>query len=182
MKWLRSGASPWVGPMAMIGARAGDEVLVLGADDGALPAELARVTGLNGRTIVLDPEAGAERVVERAAQRAGTLVEFVAGPVLAVDSPADRFHIVVVNALLGRLADTDRAACLAEMRRVLVPGGRLVVVEGGVRHGLIGTLMHRSALAAAAVQGLLESAGYRAARAVGELGGTAYYEGRKPRA
>ena len=42
---------------AMVGPRAGDQVAVLGAptkDEASLAAEIAKTTGLNGRTLVVD--------------------------------------------------------------------------------------------------------------------------------
>jgi hypothetical protein len=45
---LRAGPSPYHTAVAMVGARAGDRVLMIGADDADLAAHVALVTGLSG--------------------------------------------------------------------------------------------------------------------------------------
>src|SRR5262245_41455899 len=45
--------------LAMVGARAGERVIVLGARDPGLAAALARVTGADGELIVVDDDADA---------------------------------------------------------------------------------------------------------------------------
>jgi hypothetical protein len=69
MKWLRPGPPPFQTDLAMIGAKSGQHVLVLGAGEGGLAAALAGVTGLNGRTLAIDPDAGASAAIERAGAR-----------------------------------------------------------------------------------------------------------------
>ena len=71
MKLFRPGASPHQTALAMVGAKAGSAVVIIGAEDPAFSAEVALVTGLNGRTLIVVAAADAEPRVEAAATNAG---------------------------------------------------------------------------------------------------------------
>jgi hypothetical protein len=75
-RWFRSSPSPFQTDLAMVGAKAGDRLLIAGASRPELAAELAGVTGLNGSTTVADPSADAAARIDRAAREAGVLIEF----------------------------------------------------------------------------------------------------------
>jgi ubiquinone/menaquinone biosynthesis C-methylase UbiE len=167
----------------MIGAKAGDEVLVIGAGDAALAAEIARVTGLNGRLVVVDRAEGARARVEAAAGRAGALVEFEDAPPTMLPIDPDSYRIVVIANRLSSLAGSDRAGCCAEACRVLKPGGRLVVIDGARRPGIFGLFSQQSAtIAEEEVLTLLARSGARAGRRLAAVDAVAYYEALKPRA
>jgi len=57
---------------------------------------------------------------------------FVAGDVQAIPFVDSRFHCVVANHMLYHVPDIDEA--LRDMRRVLVPGGRLLAATNGSGH------------------------------------------------
>jgi ubiquinone/menaquinone biosynthesis C-methylase UbiE len=180
MRWFREGPSPFQMPLAMIGVKAGDRVLVLGAQDGALAAEVARVTGLNGRTLVVDPDSDAAARLEARAADAGSLVEFERAPLAMLPLDAGSFDIVVMNSPLGEVPHGHRTIMFGEARRVLRSGGRVVSFERGPRPGLFG-LIPRSAppvLGREAMIALLEQTGFRAVRLLADRDGVAYYEGR----
>jgi len=181
MKWFREGPSPLRTPLAMIGAKAGDRVLVLGAGDGLLAGEVGHVPGLNGRTLVVDPDEGAGPRVEAGAAKAGALVEFERAPAAMLPVDPQTFDIVVLNNQLGAATEGHRPLICAEAQRVLRAGGRLVAIESGPRSGLFGLLPRRSAPAIdhAAVLSLVGQAGFRAARLLAETEGVAYCEARK---
>jgi ubiquinone/menaquinone biosynthesis C-methylase UbiE len=181
VKWLRQGPSPYQTALAMVGARAGDRVLVVGAGDAALPAELARVTGLNGETRVADHATGADSRVRTAAARAGTLVEFSPVPPTALALDANSVDIVILNRCLARPDVADPAAAAAEALRVVKPGGRLIVVEGPQRRGPFGLARGGPAAPAGDVLALIERAGGRAGRLLAEAEGVTYFEALKPR-
>jgi hypothetical protein len=86
----------------MVGPRAADAVLFLGASDPAIAAEIGTVTRLNGRTVVLAEQGDAEAPVERAAEQAGALVEFVTAPLDAL--PFDTARSDCRHHRTGRLA------------------------------------------------------------------------------
>lgn len=164
----------------MIGPRAADAVLVLGAREPSVAAEIGTVTRLNGRTVVVDESAGAAAAIERAAEITGALLEFVPAPADALPFDTATFHIVVTPELADWPAER-RAPRLAEAVRVLQPGGRIVVMIGGPGRGPFGKFARRPSLDTDAVLGLLTRSGLLAGRRLAETDGIAFYEARKAR-
>jgi len=105
-------------------ARPGDTVLDLCCGTGDVALALARrgatVTGIDFSHAMLD-------VARR--RHAPTGVQFIHGDAMQLPFPDASADIVTVASGLRNVADVDRA--LAEWRRVLRPGGRLVVLEFG---------------------------------------------------
>lgn len=164
----------------MVAARAADTVAVLGAPgpaEAALAAEIAAVTGLNGRTVVIDVGSEARARVETAAAKAGTLVEFEWAPVTMLPLDAATFDVVVINRQLAGLDGRNRVACCEEALRIIKPTGRVVVIEGVPRPGLFGLLPSRlPGLPPEDVQAALTRAGARAVRQLADVDGVAYFE------
>jgi len=83
------------------------------------------------------------RYIEHARRtRRGT---FVVCDARAVDLPDHRFDQVLVFGLLHHLSDDDSRQVLSEARRVLVPGGRMLLIEdipAVSRMNLVGHLLH----------------------------------------
>ena len=179
MSLFRSGGSPHQTALAMIGAKAGDAALILGADDADLCAEVARVTGLNGRTAVIDPSPGSAGRLEAAGGRAGGLVEAVIAP---LDRPADGtdFDIAVVATPLAARAAADRPAIVRAALASLRPGGRLVVIDGVRKSGMLGVRRSGSPrLPEPEMRALLQSAGAQAIRPLATVDEITYWESRK---
>jgi ubiquinone/menaquinone biosynthesis C-methylase UbiE len=155
-------------------------VLVLGApgaDAAALAAEIATMTGLNGRTVVVDVGAEARSRVERAAAKAGALVEFEWAPVTMLPLNGGEFDIAVINHQLAQLDGRNRIACCEEALRVVKPRGRVVVIEGLRRSGLFGLLPARHpGLPLDESRAALVAAGARATRQLAEVDGVIYLE------
>jgi arsenite methyltransferase len=106
----------------------GEDVLDIGAGPGFLACEMAAVVGESGSVQGIDPSASmlaiaAER--ERAADSAR--VEFREGDALALPFDDDAFDAAVSTQVYEYVADMP--AALAEARRVLRPGGRLLVLD-----------------------------------------------------
>ncbi|HEV7210279.1 MAG TPA: class I SAM-dependent methyltransferase [Blastococcus sp.] len=79
-----------------------------------------------GAAHVIGTDIESPRVKEAAVRWADVAgVEFVAGPAEALPLPGASVDAVLLNEVLEHVADQERA--LAELRRVLVPGGALVV-------------------------------------------------------
>lgn len=71
---------------------------------------------------------------------------FIVGDARKVELPDARFDQILVFGLLHHLSDEDVRAVLSECRRLLVPGGRVLVIEdipAISRLNLIGHLIHR---------------------------------------
>jgi ubiquinone/menaquinone biosynthesis C-methylase UbiE len=113
------------------------ERLVGGAHGRVL--EVGIGTGLNlahydksrvTRLIGLDPGAGMHRLAMRRARRSGLVVELVPLSAESIPLPDASVDSIVMTYTLCSIADP--AAALREMRRVLVPGGRLLFSEHGL--------------------------------------------------
>jgi SAM-dependent methyltransferase len=163
----------------MIGTRASDAVLFLGARDPSLAAENGTITRLNGRTVVVGQGAEAATRSEQAATKAGAILEFVDAPVTALPFEAEAFQIVVVQDLA--LGSADGVSTLAEAVRVLKPGGRIMLIFGEPARGVLGSLNPPPAPATEVVVTLLQRAGLIAARRLALTEGVAYFEARKAR-
>jgi demethylmenaquinone methyltransferase/2-methoxy-6-polyprenyl-1,4-benzoquinol methylase len=109
------------------GVRAGDRVLDIAGGSGDLSRAFARRVGPAGEVWLTDIN-GAMLAVGRDR----LLDDGVVAPVAQCDAehlpfPSDRFDCATVAFGLRNMTHKDRA--LAEMRRVLKPGGRLLVIE-----------------------------------------------------
>ncbi len=108
--------------------RAHGRVLEVGIGTGRNLAHYdnARVT----RIVGLDPGPGMHRLAERRARRAGLDVELIALSAERIPLPDASVDSIVMTYTLCSIADP--VAALAEMRRVLVPGGNLYFSEHGL--------------------------------------------------
>lgn len=112
-----------------------DDVLDVGCGTGNA-ALLAAERG--ARVTAIDP---ARRLLETAAQRAAAeqrVIRFVTGTAAEIPAPAESFDVVV--AVFSVIFAPDPTAAVAEMWRVLRPGGRLVVTSWRP-HGTIHDLL-----------------------------------------
>lgn len=180
MKFFRAGPSPHQTALAMIGAKPGSTVIIVGASEPALSAAVALVTGLNGRTIVAVPSPASKPQIEMAAANAGALVEVEVAPATALPAADGTVDVAVITGL-GEAGD-DRDRMLRDATRAVRPGGRVIIIEGRKPAGLLkmwsgGT---RPAVATEEITSLLSAAGLRGARLLGTAEGISYFEGTKP--
>jgi demethylmenaquinone methyltransferase/2-methoxy-6-polyprenyl-1,4-benzoquinol methylase len=115
--------------LAQTGLRPGQRALDVASGTGDLGAGLARQVGKDGLAVLTDINRemlarGRDRLIDRgiAAQ-----VEFVIGNAECLPFPDRAFDCVTIA--FGLRNVTDKPAALASMRRVLRPGGRLLVLE-----------------------------------------------------
>jgi demethylmenaquinone methyltransferase/2-methoxy-6-polyprenyl-1,4-benzoquinol methylase len=101
----------------------GDRVLDVATGTGDLAIELRRRVGPDGAVVGVD---FSETMLELARRKAAD-IDFQAGTALALDYPDDSFAAATVG--FGARNFSDLHAGLAEMARVVRPGGRVVVLE-----------------------------------------------------
>lgn len=112
--------------IALLGTRPGDRVLDLGSGTGDLAFAVARA---GGRVVAADLSLGMLSVLRRraGALAAGASVGPVAASVHALPLPDASLDRIVSGFTVRNVGDL--AGAFAELRRVLRPGGRLVVLE-----------------------------------------------------
>jgi len=110
----------WRRLAAQAAVRPGDRVLDACCGTGDLAVEAVR---LGGRVTGLD---FSPRMLERARRKAPA-VEWVQGDLLELPFGDGSFESATVGFGVRNVADLDRG--IAELRRVLVPGGRLAILE-----------------------------------------------------
>jgi SAM-dependent methyltransferase len=180
MRWLKK---PSGEPLAvtMPGVKLGDRLLVIGGTDLALIAALASKPGLTGRACVLDES---EEIRARAAaeiEREGVLIESFASPLTALPFDPSSFDLVVMRNVLSTLASDRRDAVIAEVARVVRPGGRSVAIDDGRRGGLAGLIGGGGGAASGEeLAAHLAAGGFRAVRVLAEREKLIFVEGVKP--
>jgi demethylmenaquinone methyltransferase / 2-methoxy-6-polyprenyl-1,4-benzoquinol methylase len=102
----------------------GDRALDVATGTGDLALELAARVGPTGEVVGID---FSEKMLELARAKAGARVRFESGNALALPYPNGAFDAATVGFGARNFSDLERG--LAEMARVVRPGGRVVVLE-----------------------------------------------------
>lgn len=123
--------------------RTSHQILDVGCGTGTLAVRIAgRYPGVRVTAVDPDPEALA-RATKKAA-RAGVSVQFERGFADALRYSDGSFDRVFSSMMLHHVHRKEKPKALAEMRRVLKPGGRLelmdIIMHG--RRGLLARLLH----------------------------------------
>lgn len=130
--WRRSLRSPFrvdtvPGELRRIGVAPGLSVLDLGCGAGAYLEEAARTVGRGGEARGIEPDPQQAQLARGRLRAQGLEVVVDSAPVDRLPYPDAEFDLAYLVGRMGRLR--DREAVLAELRRVLKPGGRLAVTE-----------------------------------------------------
>ncbi|MDM4141599.1 MULTISPECIES: class I SAM-dependent methyltransferase [Mycobacterium] len=112
-RYRRAALSNATGRLLMLGLGPGNDLRFL-------PAAVTSVAAV-------EPGAPFRRMARRLAERCGVAVDIVEGVGESIPFPDNSFDSVHIGLVLCSVDDV--AATLREIRRVLVPGGRLVVLE-----------------------------------------------------
>jgi ubiquinone/menaquinone biosynthesis C-methylase UbiE len=120
-----------------MGLRGDERVLDYGSGSGAAARHLARrLRAGGGRLTCMDVSTRWQKVLRRVL-RACPDVEFRLGDVRTMGLPAESFDVVLVHWMLHDVAPGDRPSIVAELARLLRPGGRLFSREPtGTKHGM----------------------------------------------
>jgi arsenite methyltransferase len=108
--------------------QSGERVLDIDCGPGFLASEMAEAVGTEGLVCAIDPSPSMLELAGRRAHGAASApVELAARSATDLALPDDSFDVAVSTQVYEYVDDLDTA--LAEVRRVLVPGGRLLVVD-----------------------------------------------------
>ncbi|WP_448073745.1 arsenite methyltransferase [Georgenia yuyongxinii] len=115
-------------PVAVIDLHPGERVLDLGSGGGIDVLLSARRVGPEGFAYGVDMTEEMLQLARANAARAGaTNVAFLAGTIEDVPLPDGTVDVVISNCVVN--LSTDKPTVLAEMSRVLVPGGRIGISD-----------------------------------------------------
>jgi arsenite methyltransferase len=115
-------------PLAVADLHEGERVLDLGSGGGIDVLLSARRVGPSGFAYGVDMTGDMLELARRNAARAGAgNVEFLQGEIEAVPLPEAAVDVVISNCVIN--LSVDKPAVLAEMFRVLVPGGRIGITD-----------------------------------------------------
>jgi ubiquinone/menaquinone biosynthesis C-methylase UbiE len=109
--------------------RPGVAVLDVGCGTGTLAITVQRRVGLTGRVVGVDPSA--EQIARARAKAAGRTLptEFQTGVIEQLAFPDGTFDVVPSTLMMHHLPAPLKRQGLAEIARVLKPGGRLVIAD-----------------------------------------------------
>ena len=125
------------------GVQAGQRVLDVGCGTGYFARLLADAVGPDGLVVGVDPSAAMIAYARRKAAGRSNC-EFQVGAAEALQFPADHFDVAVTSLVMHHLPDDLRVRALQDIRRVLRPGGSVLVAEAQhPRHGLGWRLLAR---------------------------------------
>src|SRR5215213_8128705 len=115
--------------IALARIQPGERVLEVGCGTGDVALAACAPAGPRGSVAGID--AGPEMIaVARAkAARAGVTIDFRVEPIEALSYPDASFDVVLSSLMMHHLPDDLKRQGLAEVARVLKPGGRLLIVD-----------------------------------------------------
>ena len=122
----------------LTGAAPGQRVLDCATGTGDLALAFKRAVGPRGEVIGTDFCREMLEPAPAKAARAGLEVKFEVADALSLPYPAQRFDVASIAFGIRNVDDPLR--CLRELSRVVVPGGRVVVLEFGQPQGAFGAL------------------------------------------
>jgi demethylmenaquinone methyltransferase/2-methoxy-6-polyprenyl-1,4-benzoquinol methylase/phosphoethanolamine N-methyltransferase len=145
----------------LAGLRPGTAVLDVGCGTGTLAIEAQARVGPAGRVVGVDPAPKQLARARAKAARGRRPIEFRLGVIEVLPFPDASFDAALSTLMMHHLPDDLKARGLAEIARVLKPGGRLVVADaehvgqaGRPGHFGAGTLGVRG------IAGLMQAAGF----------------------
>ena len=109
--------------------RPGESLLDVGCGTGAVTVPAKIRLGEQGSAAGIDPAPEMITVARQKAKRAGLEIDFRVGVIEALPFPDGTFDVVTSSLMMHHLPEHLRVKGLAEIRRVLKPGGRLLIAD-----------------------------------------------------
>jgi len=144
----------------------GDSVLDVGCGTGAVTLA-AKARAKNGNVYGIDPAPEMISVARKKAARKGLEIDFRVGVIEALPFPDSSIDVVTSSLMMHHLPEDLKARGLAEIYRVLKPGGRLLIADfmrptgAFLNHLFIAFTRHQGLQKGIEdLQGLLRNAGF----------------------
>jgi demethylmenaquinone methyltransferase/2-methoxy-6-polyprenyl-1,4-benzoquinol methylase len=115
----------------------GGRVLDVGCGPGRLALEAERAAGPAGRVLGIDPSPEMIALARRKGRQRHSAAVFQVAPMQAIPAPDSSFDVALASLVLHHVPAERLAQALAEVLRVLEPGGRFVALDFAAsgRHG-----------------------------------------------
>jgi len=125
----------------------GESVLEVGCGTGELCLRARARVGTGGRVSGIDPSAEMIAVARRKAERARVDIDYRVAGIEALPFGDNSFDVVLSSLMMHHLPDDLKSAGLAEIKRVLKPGGRALIVDfkrpkGVLSHLALSAVLH----------------------------------------
>ena len=109
--------------------QAGETLLDVGCGTGGVTIPAKIRLGMKGSASGIDPSPEMIAVARRKAQRAGIEIDFRVGVIEALPFPDETFDVVTASMMMHHLPRHLQVQGLAEIRRALRPGGRILIAD-----------------------------------------------------
>ena len=129
--------------IALARIQPGDRVLEVGCGTGDVAIAACAPAGPRGSVSGIDAGMEMIAVARDKAARAGVSVDFRVEPIEALSYPDATFDIVLSSLMMHHLPDDLKRQGLAEIARVLKPGGRLLIVDVKRPSTRLGRILNR---------------------------------------
>src|SRR5215213_11513737 len=115
--------------IALARIQPGERVLEVGCGTGDVAIAACAPAGERGSVVGIDASPEMIAVARAKAARAGLTIDFRLEPIEALSYPDATFDVVLSSLMMHHLPDDLKHQGLAEIARVLKPGGRLLIID-----------------------------------------------------
>jgi ubiquinone/menaquinone biosynthesis C-methylase UbiE len=153
--------------IGLAGLEPGNSVLDIGCGTGTLAIAATRHVGPTGAVVGIDASPQMIARATRKAAKAGAPAVFQLAAAEQLPFPDARFDVVLSTLMLHHLPRKTREECATEIRRVLRPGGQVLVVDFGraqTRGGLLAHFHRHGHVAVENIESLLTNADFTIVR------------------
>lgn len=149
--------------LQLVPLKPGQSVLDVGCGTGSLAIAAKRHVGTAGRVHGIDVSPEMLARAERKARKAGSDIIFKKAAAQALPFPDGQFDAVLSTVMFHHLPHKARQQCAQEMKRVLKPGGRVLVVDFAAprqkQHGFLRHFHRHGHVEHGEIVSMLEAAG-----------------------